>query len=155
MNQTRFDFDNVDLAIIRLLQEDGRRAYSSIAEELQLASSTVQQRANRLLDMGLLRIKGVLHPADLGHQVIAMVAIKANGSYLYQAATQIKELPEVRWAVICAGSYDLLIEVVCEDNSHLLALLSDKLAGIEGVRETVTFVYLDIVKRADEWRLPE
>jgi Lrp/AsnC family transcriptional regulator for asnA, asnC and gidA len=44
---------------------------------------------------------------------------------------------------------------VCSDNQHLLALLSDKLSTIEGVRETVTFLYLDIAKRAQEWRLPD
>jgi Lrp/AsnC family transcriptional regulator for asnA, asnC and gidA len=84
-----------------------------------------------------------------------MVAIKANGAHMYTAAQQIAALPEVRWVVICAGSYDLLIEVVCADNQHLLSLISDKLSPIEGVRETVTFLYLDIVKRAQEWRLPD
>lgn len=155
MNKSKLELDAVDHAIIQMLQEDGRRAYASIAEQLSLAPSTVQQRANRLLEAGLLTIKAIVHPADLPEQVVAMVAIKANGSQLYSAATRVAELAEVRWVVICAGSYDILIEVVCEDNQHLLALLSDKLSTIEGIRETVTFLYLDIVKRAQAWRLPD
>jgi Lrp/AsnC family transcriptional regulator, regulator for asnA, asnC and gidA len=96
----------------------------------------------------------MIHPADMDHPVIAMVAIKADGAYLTSAAAALAEIPEVRWTVICAGAYDILIEVVCRDNRHLLTLLSDSIASVEGVRETVTFVYLDIMKRAQEWRPP-
>jgi Lrp/AsnC family transcriptional regulator, regulator for asnA, asnC and gidA len=149
------DLDEIDLAIIQMLREDGRRAYSSIAQDLGLAPSTVQQRATRLLDSGVLTIKAMVHPADLDHPVIAMVAVKANGAYLSSAAEALALIPEVRWTVICAGSYDIMVEVVCRDNRHLLSLISDCLATIEGVRETVTFLYLDIVKRAQEWTPPE
>ena len=154
MTKTIIELDALDHAIIRALQEDGRRAYASIAEELNLAPSTVQQRANRLLESGLLTIKAIIHPADLGQPVVAMIAVTANGSQLYQVSAQIGQLAEVRWVVICAGSYDILIEVVCEDNQHLVSFLSDKLSSIDGVRGTVTFLYLDIVKRAQEWRFP-
>ena len=155
MSKSRLELDEIDRAIMQMLQEDGRRAYASIAEDLNLSPSTVQQRANRLLESGLLTIKGIVHPADLYEPVIAMIAIKANGPQLYAAASQIGMLTEVRWVVICAGQYDILAEVVCNDNQHLLSLLSDKLSTIEGVRETVTFLYLDILKRAQEWRLPD
>jgi Lrp/AsnC family transcriptional regulator for asnA, asnC and gidA len=155
VNKSGLELDEIDHAIVRMLQEDGRRAYASIAEDLNLAPSTVQQRANRLLEAGFLTIKGIVHPADLPEQVVAMIAIKANGSQLYSAAAQIGALAEVRWVVICAGSYDILAEVVCQDNQHLLSLLADKLSAVEGVRETVTFLYLDILKRAQEWRLPD
>lgn len=154
MNKSRVTLDEVDRAIIFMLQEDGRRPYASIAEELNLAPSTVQQRANRLIASGLLTIKAIVHPADLGHPVVAMIAVTTNGAQLHEVAAQIAQLSAVRWVVICAGSYDILIEVVCETNQHLLAFLSDQLSAINGVRGTVTFLYLDIVKRAQEWRLP-
>src|SRR5262245_11131120 len=154
MTQLKPALDEIDLAIIQMLQEDGRRAYSSIAQELNLAPSTVQQRATRLIDSGIVTIKAMIHPADLDHPVIAMVAIKADGVHLTSAAVALGEIPEVRWTVICAGAYDILIEVVCRDNQHLLALLSDRVASVEGVRETVTFLYLDIMNRAQALRLP-
>lgn len=147
--------DEIDLAIIRRLQEDGRQSYARIAAELNLAPSTVQQRANRLIADGLLVIKGIVHPADLANVTIAMVAIKADGTRLHRIVSAISELPEVRWVVICAGQYDILLELVCKGNQHLLDVLSNKLATIEGVRETVTFPYLEIAKRTYEWRLPE
>ena len=147
--------DEIDLMIIRMLQEDGRRPYASIATELDLSPSTVQQRANRLIDDGLIVIKGAVHPAELRGMVMAMVAIRADGPKLQTIITEIGNLPEVRWVVICAGQYDILAEIVCTNNKHLLSVLSSKLSTIEGIRETVTFPYLEIAKRTYEWKLPE
>ena len=53
--------------------------------------------------------------------------------------------------VITAGTYDLLIETVCEDNEALLRFLTEKLRSLEGVRETETFVYLRMVKQTYQW----
>ncbi|HEC23353.1 MAG TPA: Lrp/AsnC family transcriptional regulator [Chloroflexi bacterium] len=153
--KTSKQIDAIDLAIIRMLNLDGRRSYANIAAELGLSPSTVQQRANRLINEGLLTIRGMVHPADLGDMIMAMIAIKAEGTRLRQVAAEVGKLPAVRWVVICAGQYDILLEVVCEDNNHLLSLISKELAKIDGVRETVTFPYLEITKRAHEWILPE
>jgi Lrp/AsnC family transcriptional regulator for asnA, asnC and gidA len=59
--------------------------------------------------------------------------------------------PEVDYVVIAAGSYDLLIEVVCEDNESLLRFLTERLRTIDGVRDTETFVYLRMVKQTYQW----
>jgi Lrp/AsnC family transcriptional regulator for asnA, asnC and gidA len=60
-------------------------------------------------------------------------------------------MPEVDYVVITAGTYDLLIETVCEDNEALLRFLTEKLRAIDGVRETETFVYLRMVKQTYQW----
>ena len=147
--------DKVDLAIIRALSKDGRRSFANIASEIGLSTSTVQQRANNLIKKGLLSIKGVVHPVDLSDVVIAMIAIKADGTKLRQIAQHLGEFEEVRWVVICAGQFDILIEVVCHDEGTLLSFISDKLSPIEGLRDTVTFPYLQITKRTSDWTLPE
>jgi Lrp/AsnC family transcriptional regulator for asnA, asnC and gidA len=143
--------DDVDIAIIRKLQADGRRPYAEIATELGLSPSTVQQRANRLIDSRLLKITAVTDPMTLGISVMATVAIKADGTMLREAAAEIAKFSEVGYVAICAGPYDILIEVACRDNDHLLDFISDKLAEVEGVREIETFPYLRIVKNTDEW----
>jgi Lrp/AsnC family transcriptional regulator for asnA, asnC and gidA len=143
--------DEVDIAIIRKLQADGRRPYAEIAAELGLSPSTVQQRANRLIDSKLLQLTAVTDPMTLGISVMATVAIKADGTMLREAAAEIAKFSEVGYVAICTGPYDILIEVACKDNDHLLDFISDKLAEVEGVREIETFLYLRIVKNADQW----
>ncbi|MCS6906725.1 MAG: Lrp/AsnC family transcriptional regulator [Anaerolineales bacterium] len=147
--------DPLDIAIIRHLQEDGRKSFAQIAAELNVSPSSVQQRANRLIREKAIVIKAIVHPADIEDVIMAMVAIKADGTKLHAVAQAISRLPEVRWVVICAGHYDILLELVCEGNEHLLYILSNKISVIEGVRETVTFPYLEVTKRTYEWVLPD
>ena len=68
-------------------------------------------------------------------------------------AKKLSALPEVRWVVICAGQYDILLEVICKDNDHLLGMISEQIYKIDGVRETITFPYLKVAKRTYEWGL--
>ena len=147
--------DDVDRAIIRILQQDGRRPFADIATELKLAPSTIQQRANRLIDGGLVKITALVDPATVGLTVVATIAIKADGTRLREAAADISKFPEVDYVVICTGPYDILIEAACHSNDELLSFISDKLAKVEGVRELETFLYLRIVKDSDQWNVPQ
>jgi Lrp/AsnC family transcriptional regulator for asnA, asnC and gidA len=150
-----FKVDETDLEIIRILQADGRRSFADMAAELKLAPSTVQQRTTRLLDLGIVKIRGVTDNETLGINVTATVAIKADGTRLRQVADEVSKIPEVSYVVICTGTYDILIEVGCRDNDHLLSVISDKLAKVKGVREMETFVYLRIVKNSYEFGLTD
>jgi Lrp/AsnC family transcriptional regulator, regulator for asnA, asnC and gidA len=147
--------DDTDLAIIRILQRDGRRAYADIASELRLAPSTVQQRANRLIEAGLLKITALVDPRIVDISVFAMIAIKVDGTRLREAAVDIGRFEETDYVVICTGPYDILIEVACRSNDDLLSFISDKLAKVQGVREIETFLYLRTVKDSDQWSIPE
>lgn len=147
------NLDKTDLAILRCLQKDGRRPYAEIAGELGLAASTVQQRATRFIDSGLIQITAVAEPATLGYPVAATVAVKVDGTQLIEAAKAIEKFKEVGFVVLCTGPYDILLEVGCRDNDELLNFISSKLAKVKGVRETETFLYLRIVKNSYQWGL--
>jgi Lrp/AsnC family transcriptional regulator for asnA, asnC and gidA len=146
--------DETDKAIIRLLQQDGRRSYTDIANELSLSPSNIQQRVRRLMEANLLTIRAVTDPVALGVMITATVAVKVDTTRIRQAAAEMADLPEVGYVAICTGPYDVLIEVACEDQAHLLRFLADKLGQIEGVHSTEVFVYLQIVKNNYVWGLP-
>jgi Lrp/AsnC family transcriptional regulator for asnA, asnC and gidA len=150
---TNLFIDEVNIQIIKLLNKDGRRSYASIANEIGIAPSTVQQRANALIEKGLLVIKGLVHPDDVGGFVMAMIALEADGSKLFQITNTLSKMPEVRWAVIVAGRFDILMEVVCNDNRHLLNFLGENLAKIDGVKNSETFPYLQVTKKTWDWPL--
>lgn len=154
-NTKTYKIDEIDREIIRILQLDGRRSFAEIAAQLKLAPSTVQQRTNRLLDTGVIKVRAVTDNQTLGINVTATIAIKADGTRLRQIADELGNISEVSYVVICTGTYDLLIEVGCRNNDHLLSLISDKLAKVKGVREMETFVYLRIVKNTYQWGLTE
>ncbi len=145
------DVSPLDKRIIEHLQEDGRRPYTQIAADLGVSEAAVRARTNRLVERGILQIVGVTDPLKLGFHQMAMIGVRCERDRLIVVAEAVAEMPEVDYVVITAGTYDLLVETVCEDNEALLRFLSERLRTIEGVRETETFVYLRMVKQTYQW----
>jgi Lrp/AsnC family transcriptional regulator for asnA, asnC and gidA len=145
------DVSDLDKRVIEHLQADGRRPFTQIAAELGVSEAAVRARTNRLIERGILQIVGVTDPLKLGFHQMAMIGIRCESDQLVEVADQIAEMPEVDYVVITAGTYDLLIETVCEDNEALLRFLTEKLRSLDGVRETETFMYLRLVKQTYQW----
>lgn len=143
--------DDLDKSIIQCLQLDGRRPYAQIGRQLKVPEATVRQRAERLINRGIVQIVGVTDPLAMGFQQPALIGMKVEAGQLNAIAEKIAELDEVTYLVITAGRYDLVCEVVCEDNDHLLRVLTDRLAGIGGIRSTETLVELRFVKESYQW----
>ena len=142
--------DDIDKALIEGLQEDGRLPYTKLAKHVGLSEAAVRQRVQRLIESGVVQIVAVTDPSMLGFRRNAMIGLKVEGD-LRTVANDIAAIPEVSYVVVVSGSFDLLMEVVCEDDDHLLALLNDKVRSIPGVRSTETFTYLRLFKQTYAW----
>jgi Lrp/AsnC family transcriptional regulator for asnA, asnC and gidA len=142
--------DDVSKAIIEHLQADGRRPYSTIAKHVGLSEAAVRQRVQRLLDSEVMQIVAVTDPLQLGFNRQAMVGIRVEGD-TQLVADRLADLSEVDYVVTTAGSFDLLVEVVCEDDDELLDLLSRRIRTVPGVVSTETFVYLKLNKQHYNW----
>ena len=145
--------DGINKAIIEQLQQDGRRSYSALAKAVGLSEAAVRQRVQRLTEAGVIQVVAVTDPLTLGFAREALVGIRASGD-LRELADRLAAVPEIDYVVICAGSFDILIELVCQDDDHLLALINDVIRSIPGVRDTETFVYLKLVKQTYTWGTP-
>jgi Lrp/AsnC family transcriptional regulator, regulator for asnA, asnC and gidA len=149
-NRNHRHLDEVSKAIIEQLQQDGRRAYAAIGKVVGLSEAAVRQRVQRLLEQGAMQIVAVTDPLELGFHRQAMLGLKAEGD-LQAIADALAQMDEVDYVVITAGSFDLLAEVVCESDEHLLDVLSTRIRTIPGVRSTETFVYLKLRKQTYSW----
>src|SRR5512143_3578243 len=138
--------DETDLYIIEALRKDGREAFSQIAEQLKVSPGMIRQRYNRLVEMGFLKVVAITNPIPRGFKTMAMVGIRTDGRRMLDVADQIAALPEVVYLIVVSGQYDLMAEVFCRDPEELLRFLTDKLYGIDGVREAESFMHLKIVK---------
>jgi Lrp/AsnC family transcriptional regulator, regulator for asnA, asnC and gidA len=143
--------DDLDKAIIKCLQLDGRRPYAQIGRELKVPEATVRQRAERLITRGVVQVVGVTDPLSMGFQQPALIGLKVEPGKLERIADRIAALEEVTYVVITAGRFDLFCEVVCEDNEHLLRVLTEHFADIDGIRSTETLVELRFVKESYQW----
>jgi Lrp/AsnC family transcriptional regulator for asnA, asnC and gidA len=141
--------DAISKQIIEQLQQDGRRSYAAIGKAVGLSEAAVRQRVQRLQDTGVMQIVAVTDPLTLGFRRQAMIAIKTDGD-LEKVAGQLADLNEIDYVVITAGSYDVLAEVVCEDDEQLLEILS-RVRAVPSVTSTETFVYLRLRKQTYSW----
>ncbi|MFF2653624.1 Lrp/AsnC family transcriptional regulator [Streptomyces sp. NPDC058045] len=138
--------DAVSLAIIEQLQEDGRRPYAAIGKAVGLSEAAVRQRVQKLHDQGVMRIVAVTDPLTVGFHRQAMVGINVDGDP-EPVAEALTALPEAEYVVMTAGSFDLLAEVVCEDDEHLLEVVNRRIRALPGVRSTESFVCLKLKKQ--------
>lgn len=142
--------DAANRAIIEELQRDGRRPYSAIAEAIGLSEAAVRQRVQRLRETGVIDIVAVTDPKQVGFSRQAMVGIKATGD-VSMLAEKLAAIEEINYVVICTGRFDLLLEVVCVDDEHLLQLLNATIRALPAVRDAEVFVYLDLTKQSYAW----
>ncbi len=142
--------DAVSKQIIEHLQNDGRQPYVTIARAVGLSEAAVRMRVQRLLESDVMQIVAVTDPLQVGFRRQAMIGVRAAGD-LTPVAEALSAIPEVSYVVTTAGSFDILAEVVCEDDDHLLELLTQRIRLLPGVASTETFVYLKLNKQHYNW----
>ncbi len=145
----RVVLDALSKQIIEQLQQDGRRSYAAIGKAVGLSEAAVRQRVQRLVDLGVMQIVAVTDPMTLGFLRQTMIGIRCGGD-LERVADHLAGMAEIDYVVITAGSFDILIEVVCEDDDQLLDILS-RVRSIPSVTATETFVYLKLCKQTYSW----
>ncbi|MDH6180567.1 Lrp/AsnC family transcriptional regulator for asnA, asnC and gidA [Microbacteriaceae bacterium SG_E_30_P1] len=142
--------DDVSKGIIEQLQNDGRRSYAEIGKAVGLSEAAVRQRVQKLTEAGVMQVVAVTDPMQLGFYRQAMVGICVTGDTT-RVAEQLGQLAAVDYVVLTAGSFDILAEVVCENDDDLIDLLNKQIRNIEGVQSTETFVYLRLHKQFYNW----
>ena len=142
--------DDVSKLIIEQLQDDGRKSYSEIGKAVGLSEAAVRQRVQKLTEKGVMQIVAVTDPVQLGFYTQAMVGIKCSGD-TSEIADALGKMTEVDYVVITAGSFDILVEIVCEDDDSLIKIINSKIRRLAGVTSTETFVYLKLSKQFYNW----
>ncbi|MEU8250397.1 Lrp/AsnC family transcriptional regulator [Nonomuraea sp. NPDC048916] len=141
--------DELSKQIIEQLQGDGRMPYAAIGKAVGLSEAAVRQRVQRLQEAGVMQIVAVTDPLTLGFPRQAMIGVTCEGN-LETVADELAAIDEIDYVVLTAGSFDLIVEVVCEGDRHLLEILS-KIRDIPAVRATESFVYLKLRKQTYSW----
>jgi Lrp/AsnC family transcriptional regulator, regulator for asnA, asnC and gidA len=142
--------DKTDIAIIGHLQQDGRRAFTSIAKDLGISEASVRQRVARLLRTNIIQIVAVSSPLDLG-LIWGQVQLRVAGERLEAVAEELAELPQIDFVSICAGDYDIIVGVVAHDREELLDVLVNHIRTIRGIEHAEFLLQLRVLKDNYEW----
>jgi Lrp/AsnC family transcriptional regulator for asnA, asnC and gidA len=146
--------DDVDIAILAQLREDGRRPFTGIAENLSMSEGAVRNRVNRLIEDGALSIHAVVNPEVLGYHTQAFIGVIVEPPLIESAAQALLDHDEVTYLAWSSGGVDLLLQVVCRDNDDFVQFLSEKLNQVKGVISTETYIILRTYRQSAHWEIP-
>ena len=148
MNQTSENqIDSIDKRIIEILVEDGRMAFSTLADEIGSSNTLVHQRVRKLRENGILtKPTYLISPEHAGYDTCAFVlVIVREANQIVTVIEALKKIPEVVNCVSIMGRYDLMVRVYAVNNRHLQDIVHDKLQAIPEVESTNTMVAFEVV----------
>ena len=137
--------DKLDNEIIGLLTENGRMPIGEMAKKLNVTSPTIRNRIKNLEKKGLLKVTGVIDPNQHPQMITALVAmsIRSHGK-MDQILEKIARLPNVVWAGVSTGRYDIIAEVICvEGKEELYRFTTNTILKIGNVVRSETFIIME------------
>jgi Lrp/AsnC family transcriptional regulator for asnA, asnC and gidA len=146
------ELDDKDLQIIAALQINGRTSYAELAASIDLSQAAIRLRVNRLIGSGIVEIVAITDPLTIGFTVVAMVGLTVAGD-IEALSQEIGARDYAVYVVLTSGRFDMLVEVLCTDNDHLVDVLSD-LRGLDGVSSVEAHTYLRLTKQTYAWGIP-
>jgi Lrp/AsnC family transcriptional regulator for asnA, asnC and gidA len=142
--EVNYEFDNVDLKILSILQQDASIPYTEIGKQVFVSPGTVHVRMKKMEQAGV--VKGTRLQIDytkLGYDIIAFLGIYLERGDLYDLViSKLKEIPEIITAHYTTGNYGIFVQIVCRDTKHLHQVLHNKIQKVEGIQRTETFISL-------------
>ena len=153
MNKT--NLDTLDNEIIQLLTKHGRMPIGEMTKKLNVTAPTIRSRIKRLEKKGIFKVSGLIDPSRHQKMVTALVAMSVrSGGELDQILDKIASLPNVAWAGVVAGRYDIIAEVICEEGKEeLYRFTTETILKIGNVTRSESFIFM---KSKNNWLcLPE
>ncbi len=143
--------DPLDHQIIRVLQENARLTNAEVAAVVSSTEPTVRRRVDRLLHHQVIKIVAVAPPFSLGYHVVAILGLQIDHSRLTEIQNALLAMPEIRFAGVTLGSYNVVTEAWFHSNADLLAFLHERLSKITGIQRIESLQVVKMIKYAYDW----
>ena len=133
------NIDKTNLAIIKHLR-NGRKSYQKIARDLAVSENTVRTRVQKLIEEGILDIKGVVNPESIdGHRVV-IVGVKLQSMDLVNKGKEFSNLKGVVSVSVVTGRFDQIIVGLLKSGFGVLEFYTEEVSRIKKVQSVETFV---------------
>jgi Lrp/AsnC family transcriptional regulator, regulator for asnA, asnC and gidA len=141
--------DDTDKLLIAMLQVDGRIPYSRLARQVGLSEAAVRARVRALLGAGVIQIVAVTDPLQLGFTHEALVGIQGAADPVV-LADQLAAIEQVDFIVLVAGAFEILLEIVAEDEDEFLVLVQ-RIRALAAPGTLQVLPYLKTWKQEYSW----
>ena len=143
--------DDVDRRIIVALQHDPRVSWSSIAERIGVAASTVARRGQNLLDDGTVKVSIVPTLGHNGHVQTFIGRISCTPGRQVEVAEKLLNTPEARFVSLVTGKADIVTEVVITGGTGQYARILTEMQSIPGVERWRSDLLMNTSKVSFDW----
>jgi len=147
--------DELDHRIMEILHDNARVTNAELAQLAGSSEPTVRRRVDRLVKNEVIRIVAVTPPFQLGYEVIAILGLRIDHTHLSEIEAALAALPEIRFAGITLGTYDVLVEAWFHSNQELLAFLHEQVSRIPGIHHIESLQVAKMVKYTYDWGVGE
>jgi len=147
--------DTLDNEIVRLLTENGRMSIGEMTKKLKVTAPTIRSRVKNLEKIGLFKISGLIDPDQHHEMITALVAISVRASEkMDRLLDKIAKLPNVAWAGVVTGRYDIMAQVICvKGKEELYRFTTETILKMGDIIRSETFI---LMRSRNNWiRLPD
>jgi Lrp/AsnC family transcriptional regulator, regulator for asnA, asnC and gidA len=152
--RTLSDLDRTDVAILRLLEQDGRTPTAQIARTLGISEPTVRKRMDRLTEDDIIKVVAVFNPRKTGYATDVLIMIRVAPGRLQAVGQALAALEHVVYLGYTTGRHDIVVEALFADDEALFQFLEEELPTLDGVLGTETAHVLRNEKINYDWKLP-
>lgn len=149
------DLDPTDLAILALLQDQGRTPTAQIARSIGVSEPTVRKRIDRMIQDDIIKVVAVLNPRKTGYTTDVLIGVRTETGRLRAVGEALAERDDVVYLGYTTGRYDILVEMLFRDDEQLFRFIEEDVPGLGGIVSTETFHVLRTGKINYDWKLPE
>ncbi len=148
------NLDEIDIKIIRLLQENSRISFNEIAKKIGISVGTAYNRVKNLEEKGILKgYTALIDPIKMGYGITAIILIQAEGAHLVEVEKEVAKLSNVVSVYDITGEFDIAVIARFKDSRRLNAFVK-KVLSMPYVKRTVTNVVLNVVKEDFRVKIP-
>nr|WP_199076321.1 Lrp/AsnC family transcriptional regulator [Pedobacter sp. ASV19] len=155
--ENNLTLDKIDLAILRLMQENARISNVQIAKDLEMAPSAILERVKKLEQKGvIIQYTTRINPTAIDLKLLAFISLKASDSIgCVDTAKELAKIEEVQEVHIIAGDDCYLVKVRTADSASLMALMRNSFSKIKNILSIRTTIVLETVKEQQQLKIPE
>ena len=145
--EKNFQIDDLDRKILSVLVDNAKTPFLEVAKMCNVSGSAIHQRVNKLMQMGVITGSHFsINPKKLGFHTLAYIGVYLENARAFnEVLEEMNKIPEIVQCHYTTGQYSMFIKVYAKDNTHLKAVLSDKLLSIPGISRTETFMSLEVL----------
>jgi Lrp/AsnC family transcriptional regulator for asnA, asnC and gidA len=147
--------DELDRAIVTLLQEDGRMSSAEMARRIgRVTERAVRYRTERLIEAGVIRVKAIVTPRAVGLPVTGDISLEVESGHVQEVAQAIAQEECVSYVAFSMGERDISVQVNARSRDELYRFATEVLGRLPWVKKTATLIVPLKLKDVDDWHIP-